>query len=59
MLHVLHVPLLVCIKCYTWVWDTLSVDPATEEALLRPGRGRVLRLAVDPKKEETLGSESE
>ena len=42
---------------YTWVWFTLSADPATEDALLRPGRGRVLRLAVDPKNEDTLRSE--
>ena len=39
---------------YTCVWLTLSVDPATEDALLKPGRGRVLRLAVDPKNEDTL-----
>ena len=34
------------------------MDPATEDALLRPGLGRVLRLAEDPKKEETLGTEN-
>ena len=36
----------------------MSVDPATEDALLRPGLGRVLRLAEDPKKEETLRTEN-